>query len=242
MAKKKLSKQKHVLRLVGVVTLKVLLIFFLLSIISVLALKWIDPFTSSVMMQRKISSIFSSDENSTIHYNWVDYDDISVNAKLAVVAAEDQNFPYHFGFDIEQIGKAINESQQGRRLRGASTITQQVAKNLFLWSGKSFIRKGFEAYFTILMESFWSKRRILEVYLNITEMGNMIFGISAAGEKYFNRSAEKLTKEQAALIAAILPNPVKYSAKNPTSYILKRKAWITNQMSSLGGNSYIEGL
>lgn len=242
MAKKKLSKQKQVLRLIGVVTLKVLLIFFLLSVISVLALKWIDPFTSSVMMQRKISSIFSSDENSTIHYNWVDYDDISVNAKLAVVAAEDQNFPYHFGFDIEQIGKAINESQQGRRLRGASTITQQVAKNLFLWSGKSFIRKGFEAYFTILIESFWSKRRILEVYLNITEMGNMIFGISAAGEKYFNRSAEKLTKEQAALIAAILPNPVKYSAKNPTSYILKRKAWITNQMSSLGGNSYIEGL
>ncbi len=242
MAKKKLSKQKQVLRLIGVVTLKVLLIFFLLSVISVLALKWIDPFTSSVMMQRKISSIFSSDKNSAIHYNWVDYDDISVNAKLAVVAAEDQNFPYHFGFDIEQIGKAINESQRGRRLRGASTITQQVAKNMFLWSGKSFIRKGFEAYFTVLIESFWSKRRILEVYLNITEMGNMIFGISAAGEKYFNRSAEKLTKEQAALIAATLPNPVKYSVKNPSSYILKRKAWITNLMSSLGGSSYIEGL
>ena len=242
MSKKKISKHKQVLRLIGVVALKVLIIFFLLSIISVLALKWIDPFTSSVMMQRKISSIFSSDENSTIHYNWVDYDDISVNAKLAVIAAEDQNFPYHFGFDFEQIGRAINESQRGRRLRGASTITQQVAKNMFLWSGKSFIRKGFEAYFTVLLESFWSKRRILEVYLNITEMGNMIFGIGAAGKKYFNRSAAKLTKEQAALIAAILPNPIKYSAKNPSSYILKRKVWITKQMSSLGGSSYIEGL
>ncbi len=242
MAKKKLSKQKQVLRLIGVVTLKVLIVFFLLSIISVLALKWIDPFTSSVMMQKKISSIFSSDENSTIQYNWVNYDDISVNAKLAVVAAEDQNFPYHFGFDIEQIGKAINESQQGRRLRGASTITQQVAKNLFLWNGKSFIRKGFEAYFTLLIELFWSKRRILEVYLNVTEMGYMVFGISAAGKKYFNRSAAKLTKKQAALIAAILPNPVKYSVKNPSGYILKRKAWITKQMRLLGGSSYIEGL
>jgi len=242
MAKKKLSKQKQVLRLIGVVALKVLLIFFLLSAISVIALKWIDPFTSSIMMQRKISSIFSSDENTTIHYNWVNYDDISVNAKLAVVAAEDQNFPFHFGFDIEQIGKAINESQKGRRLRGASTITQQVAKNLFLWNGKSFIRKGFEAYFTVLVESFWSKRRILEVYLNITEMGNMIFGIGAAGKKYFNRSAAKLTKEQAALIAATLPNPVKYSVTHPTKYILKRKNWILNQMKSLGGNSYLENI
>lgn len=239
MSKKKLTKQKRALRLIGVVALKVLLIFFLLSIISVFALKWIDPFTSSIMMQRKISSIFSSDESSTIHYNWVNYDDISANAKLAVVAAEDQNFPYHFGFDIEQIGKAINESQKGRRLRGASTITQQVAKNLFLWNGKSFIRKGFEAYFTILIEAFWSKRRILEVYLNITEMGNMIFGIGAAGKKYFNRSAAKLTKEQAALIAAILPNPVKYSVTHPTKYMLKRKYWILNQMKSLGGKSYL---
>ncbi len=242
MAKKKLSKRKQVLRLIGLVALKVLLIFFLLSIISVFALKWIDPFTSSVMMQRKISSIFSSDENTTIHYSWVNYDAISVNAKLAVVAAEDQNFPYHFGFDFEQIGRAINESQKGRRLRGASTITQQVAKNLFLWNGKSFIRKGFEAYFTVLLESFWSKRRILEVYLNITEMGKMMFGISAAGKKYFNRSAAKLTKEQAALIAAILPNPVKYSVTHPSDYTLKRKNWILNQMKSLGGNSYLENI
>jgi len=242
MAKKKVSKQKKVLRQIGIVTLKVLIIFFFVSIISVLALKWIDPFTSSVMMQRKISSLFSSDKNSTIYYEWDNYDDISVNAKLAVVAAEDQNFPYHFGFDFEQLGKAINESQRGRRLRGASTITQQVAKNLFLWNDKSFIRKGFEAYFTALIEFFWSKRRILEVYLNIAEMGNMIFGIGAAGKKYFNRTASKLTKDQAALIAATLPNPVKYSAKNPSSYILRRKRWILNQMKSLGGNSYLESI
>jgi len=240
MAKKKLSKQKKVLRKIGIVTLKVVLIFFFVSIISILALKWIDPFTSSVMMQKQIASLFSSDKNSTIYYEWVNYEDISVNAKLAVIAAEDQNFPYHIGFDFEQLGKAINESQKGRRLRGASTITQQVAKNLFLWNGKSFVRKGFEAYFTVLIEFFWSKRRILEVYLNIAEMGNMIFGISTAGKKYFNRTAAKLTKEQAALIAATLPNPVKYSPKNPSSYILKRKKWILNQMKSLGGNSYLE--
>jgi monofunctional biosynthetic peptidoglycan transglycosylase len=240
MAKKKLSKKKKILRQIGIVTLKVLIILFFVSIISVVALKWIDPFTSSVIMQKKISSIFSSDENSTIYYNWVNYDDISVSVKLAVIAAEDQNFPYHLGFDFEQIGKAINESQRGRRLRGASTITQQVAKNLFLWNGKSFLRKGFEAYFTVLIEFFWSKRRILEVYLNITEMGKMIFGIGAAGKKYFNRTAAKLTKGQAALIAAILPNPLKYSVTHPSAYTLRRKNWILNQMKSLGGDSYLE--
>jgi monofunctional biosynthetic peptidoglycan transglycosylase len=239
MSKKKVSKQKQALQLIGRLTLKIVIIFFLISVVAVLALKWIDPFTSSVMMQRKISSIFSSDKNSAIHYRWVNYDDISVNAKLAVVAAEDQNFPYHIGFDFEQIGKAVNENQRGRRMRGASTITQQVAKNLFLWNGKSLIRKGFEAYFTVLIEFFWSKRRILEVYLNITEMGNMIFGISAAGKKYFNRTASKLTKDQAALIAAILPNPLKYSVTHPSGYTLKRKNWILNQMKSLGGNSYL---
>ncbi|MBT8387779.1 MAG: monofunctional biosynthetic peptidoglycan transglycosylase [Ignavibacteria bacterium] len=240
MTKNKLSKQKKVLRRIGIVALKILIVFFFLSLISVLALKWVDPFTSSVMMQKKISSLFSSEKSSTIHYSWVNYDDISGNAKLAVIAAEDQNFPYHIGFDFEQIGKAINENQRGKKMRGASTITQQVAKNLFLWNGKSFIRKGFEAYFTVLIEFFWSKRRILEVYLNITEMGNMIFGISASGKKYFERSAAKLTNEQAALIASILPNPLKYSAKNPSSYILKRKKWILNQMKSLGGDSYLE--
>ena len=240
MSKKKLSKQKQVLQLIGRLTLKVVIIFFLISVVAVLTLKWIDPFTSSIMIQRKITSIFSSDKSSTINYSWVNYDDISVNAKLAVIAAEDQNFPYHIGFDFEQIGKAINENQRGRRMRGASTITQQVAKNLFLWNGKSFIRKGFEAYFTVLIEFFWSKRRILEVYLNITEMGNMIFGISASGKNYFKRSAAKLTNEQAALIVAILPNPLKYSVTHPSGYTLKRKNWILNQMKSLGGNSYLE--
>lgn len=242
MSKKKIRKRKQVLWLIGKVTLKILITFVLVSIISVLSLQWIDPSTSSIMMQRKIAAIFSSDESSTIYYSWVNYDDISVHAKLAVIAAEDQNFPYHLGFDFEQMGKAITQNQKGKRLRGASTITQQVAKNLFLWNSKSFIRKGFEAYFTILIETFWSKRRILEVYLNITEMGKMIFGIGAAGKKYFNRSAAKLTMEQAALIAAILPNPVKYSVRNPSGYILKRRAWIITQMNSLGGSSYIEGL
>ncbi len=242
MSKKKKNKWKKVFRAIYKTAIKVVIIFFLFSIFSVLLLQWVDPSTSSIMIQRKISAIFSSEQSSTIYFSWVDYDDISVNAKLAVIAAEDQNFPHHFGFDLKQIEKAINQSQRGRRLRGASTITQQVAKNLFLWEGKSFIRKGFEAYFTLLLEIFWSKQRILEVYLNIAEMGNMIFGIDAASQKYYNRMPSKLTKEQAALIAAVLPNPIKYSVVNPSGYTLRRKNWITTQMESLGGGKYIEKL
>jgi monofunctional biosynthetic peptidoglycan transglycosylase len=136
----------------------------------------------------------------------------------------------------------MKDHERGRRLRGASTITQQVAKNLFLWEGRSFIRKGFEAYFTVLIELLWSKERILEVYLNIIETGDMIFGIGAASQIYFKKLPLKLTRSQAALIAATIPNPIRFSAKRPSGYVLRRQGWILRQMSSLGGVDYLKNL
>ena len=222
--------------------LKVFLGFLLISIILVLLLKWLNPLTSSIMIQRQVEAIVTFKERQLVAYEWFSYDDISKQMALAVVAAEDQNFPTHFGFDFEQIEKAIEQYERGRRLRGASTITQQVAKNLFLWEGRSFIRKGLEAYFTMLIEVLWSKKRILEVYLNVVEMGDMIFGVGAATQIYFKKLPEKLTRNQAALLTATIPNPVRFSVRRPSAYILRRQNWILGQMSSLGGIEYIKNL
>ena len=211
-----------------------------ISLLQVLYLKWSDPSTSSVMIQRQIKSIFT--DSKEVYYKWFNYDDISKEMALAVVAAEDQNFPNHFGFDFEQINKAIKEQKWRGRLRGASTITQQVAKNLFLWEGKSFVRKGLETYYTMLIEMFWTKRRILEVYLNIAETGNNNFGVGVASEIYFKKLPEKLTPSESALIAAVLPNPVRFSVKNPSVYVRSRQQWIMRQMESLGGTAYIKDI
>lgn len=192
------------------------------------------------MIQRQIKSIIT--DSKEVYYKWFNYDDISKEVALAVVAAEDQNFPNHFGFDFEQINKAIKEQKWRGRLRGASTITQQVAKNLFLWEGKSFIRKGLEAYYTMLLEALWTKRRILEVYLNIAETGKNNFGVGVASEIYFNKLPKKLTRSESALIAAVLPNPVRFSVKKPSIYVRSRQQWIMGQMESLGGTSYIKDL
>src|SRR3990170_3240644 len=154
---------------------------------------------------------------------------------LAVIAAEDQNFPFHFGFDFEQIEKAIEQSNRGRRLRGASTITQQVAKNLFLWEGRSFIRKGLEAYFYVLLELFWPKRRILEVYLNIAEFGDGTHGVYAAAKTFFGKHPSELTPSEAALLAAVLPHPKHLHANTPSPYVEERARWIEEQMEQLGG-------
>ena len=194
------------------------------------------------MIQRKIEAVVTFKDRQMIAYEWFSYNDISKQMAIAVVAAEDQNFPFHFGFDFEQIEKAIEQSNRGRKLRGASTITQQVAKNLFLWEGRSFIRKGFEAYFTVLLELLWSKERILEVYLNIIETGDMIFGVGAASQIYFKKLPSKITRSQAALIAATIPNPKRFSARNPSGYIFRRQSWILGQMSSLGGTAYLKNL
>ena len=242
MAKKKKFNLKQTIKKLPKIILKIFLWFIFLSIFFVLLLKWINPPTSSIMIQRKIEAVVTFKDRQMIAYEWFSYDDISKQMAIAVVAAEDQNFPFHFGFDFEQIEKAIEQSNRGRKLRGASTITQQVAKNLFLWEGRSFIRKGFEAYFTVLLELLWSKERILEVYLNIIETGDMIFGVGAASQIYFKKLPAKLTRSQAALIAATIPNPKRFSARNPSGYIFRRQSWILGQMSSLGGTSYLKNL
>jgi monofunctional biosynthetic peptidoglycan transglycosylase len=167
--------------------------------------------------------------------NWVANEKISNKLELAVVCSEDQNFLNHHGFDFTAIKKAMKHNEKSKRVRGASTISQQTAKNVFLWQGRSWIRKGFEVYFTFLIETFWSKERILEVYLNVIEMGDGIYGAEAASQAYFNKPASKLNSSQAALIAAVLPNPIKYSAKKPGPFIHRRQQWIIRQMNYWGG-------
>jgi monofunctional biosynthetic peptidoglycan transglycosylase len=235
---KKVSFGKRILNIFKWI-LKFAVIFFVSTVLLVFAMRWINPVTSSIMVQRQISGLFKG-EFELIKYHWVSYDDVSKYMPIAIVAAEDQNFPKHFGFDFKQIEKALKENQRGRRVRGASTITQQVAKNLFLWEGKSFVRKGIEAYFTLLIELLWDKQRILEVHMNIAEMGDKIFGVGTASVAYFKRPAANLNIRQAALLAAILPNPLKYSAVKPSGYVRGRQNWIVRQINSLGGPEYLK--
>ena len=220
--------------------LKICLVAFIASLVLVLLFKWVAPPTSSFMMQKMLAGLFSSGSAESVHYQWVGYDEISSYAKIAVVAEEDQNFPNHSGFDFEAIEKAWNQSKKGKRLRGASTISQQVAKNLFLWPGRSYFRKALEAYFTVLIEAIWSKQRILEVYLNIAQMGEWVFGVGAASEIYFHVPASRLSRQQSALLAAVLPNPERYSVSKPSSYVRYRQRWILKQMSQLGGTNYLD--
>lgn len=206
---------------------------FALSIIVVILFRFIPLPTSSFMIQQWITNLF--DENSgSLKYDWVRFDDISDNIKLAVIAAEDQKFIDHFGFDLDEIEKAFEQNKRKKRIRGASTITQQTAKNIFLWSGKSYIRKGLEVYFTILLELFWSKKRILEVYLNIAEMGKNIYGVGAASKYFYKINPKRLNIQQSSLLAASLPNPKRYNIKYPSIYVQRRAAWIQIQMRQLG--------
>ncbi len=213
-----------------------LAVCLLLSLAPVIALRWITPPTSAVMLQRILV------EGQELDYQWVPLSQITPQAALAVVAAEDQKFPYHWGFDLQSIRNAVENNARGHRLRGASTLTQQVARNLFLWQGRSYLRKGLEAWFTLLLELCWSKQRILEVYLNIAETGPQTFGIQAAARRYFGQSASTLTREQAALIAAVLPNPLRFHADRPSGYILSRRDHILQQMSQLGGPAYLQNI
>ena len=208
----------------------------LISIIPVLVFRWVAPPTSAVMLTRTLIEAEQQD------YQWVPLAHISADLPLAVVASEDQKFPDHFGFDISAIKDAVEQHAQGRRLRGASTLTQQVARNLFLWQGRSFLRKGLEAWLTVLLELLWSKERILEVYLNIAETGKQTFGVQAASLKFFSRPASAVTREQAALLAAVLPNPLRFQAKRPSAYVIKRRNEILGQMAQLGGRAYLKGI
>ncbi|MGB7217744.1 MAG: monofunctional biosynthetic peptidoglycan transglycosylase [Vicinamibacterales bacterium] len=200
-----------------------LAIWLVVTMGSVLALRWYRPPTSAVMW-------LEPGPIGAIDYRWVDRSRISVNAAHAVIAAEDQKFLEHWGFDVDQINDAIETYRDGGRLRGASTITQQVAKNLFLWNGGGFVRKALEGYFAVIIEAFWPKERILEMYLNVAEFGPRIFGIEAAAERTFGTSASRLTRPQAALLAAVLPNPKRLLAANPSEYVRMRQAEISDQM------------
>jgi monofunctional glycosyltransferase len=216
-------------------TLSVLLVFFLIFSIGLCALlRWLPPPTSAFMLYRHYEDLIDNGSFKATHYRWANAKNISPFAASAVMASEDQHFPEHSGFDLDSIQSSIDVYVDGGKLRGASTISQQVAKNLFLTPAKSFIRKGIEAWFTILIEVLWSKERILEVYLNIAEFGDHLFGIEAASQRYFGVSARSINRSQAALLAATLPNPILLKAAYPSAYLLRRQRWILRQMSNLG--------
>jgi len=213
------------------------------SVLLVLPLRWLPPLTSSFMLQQYVQPVGSeTKQSSVIQYDWVAFENISPNMALAVVAGEDQKFPLHNGFDLSAIRQALRDWQRGKSLRGASTISQQVAKNLYLWPGRSFTRKGLEAWFTLLLESLWSKQRILEIYLNIAEFGDRTFGVEAASRRFFNKSAARLNRQESALLAAVLPGPYLYRVDAPSAQVRRRQNWILKQMRQLGGPKYLDEL
>ncbi len=208
--------------------------FFITSILSVIIFRWLPIPVTPLMLIRCVEQKMDGKELK-LKKHWVSFDELSPNLQLAVVCSEDQNFIKHNGFDFEAIDRAMEYNENHKKTRGASTISQQTAKNVFLWSGRSWVRKGFEVYFTFLIETIWNKQRIMEVYLNVIEMGDGIYGADAAAKIYFHKSAKDLTKPEACLIAAVLPNPRKFSVVNPGAYILSRKDWMLHQMSLWGG-------
>lgn len=218
-----------------------ILLFMGLSIGLVLLLRWLPVPVTALMVERRVASWFDPKPYSS-HHDWVPLSAIAPCMGAAVIAAEDQNFPDHFGFDWAAIEKALAHNEHSRRKRGASTVSQQTAKNLFLWESRSWLRKGFEVYFTLLLELGWSKQRILEVYLNSVEFGDGIYGVEAAARKFFAKPAKALRPGEAALLAAVLPNPRKFRAEAPSAYLRGRQGWILRQMEQLGGVQVVRAL
>ena len=217
-----------------------ILCWLLLSSIAVLTLRFVPPPLSGFMAQRWIAGVIGRDGFVWLRYRWVPINKVSSNLPISLVAAEDQKFPIHHGFDIDAIRSALGDAEDGERLRGASTISQQVAKNLFLWNGRSFVRKGIEAYYTVLIEALWPKRRIVEMYLNIAEFGDGIYGAATASEAYFGTSPDRLSARQSALLAAVLPNPRKFQVSPASPYVQRRASWIERQARQLGGAEYLQ--
>ncbi|HET8898640.1 MAG TPA: monofunctional biosynthetic peptidoglycan transglycosylase [Rhodanobacteraceae bacterium] len=213
--------------------------WFVATIGVVLLLRFVPPPTSAFMLERRVAAWRQGEHDFRLRQHWVPWSRLSPWLPLAMVAGEDQKFPFHHGFDVGAIQDALAEADDGGRLRGASTISQQTAKNLFLWGGRSFVRKGLEAYFTVLLEVLWPKQRILEVYANIAELGDGIYGADAASRAYFGHPAASLSPHQAALLAATLPNPRRLHADRPSAYVARRAAWIERQMRQLGGPAYL---
>lgn len=210
-----------------------------LTWLCVLILRFVPPVTSAFMLERRLSALTHGERGFALKYQWIPFSKVSSDLPIALVAAEDQKFPVHHGFDLQAIADALDEAEEGERLRGASTISQQTAKNLFLWNGRSFVRKGLEAYFTVLLELTWPKRRILEVYLNIAEFGDGIYGAQAASQQFFGKPAAQLGAHESALLASVLPNPKKLRADRPSAYVARHAEWVERQVRQLGGAGYL---
>jgi len=217
-------------------------LFLVGSVVSVLALRWIHPWTTAFMIQARVEAALRGEHDYQTDYRWVPYREISPQLAIAVVAAEDQKFPIHAGFDFDAIQDAIEDQADGGPARGASTISQQVAKNLWLWPGRSWLRKGIEAYFTVLIETLWPKRRILEIYLNVAEFGPGVFGAGAASQRFFGEPPARLDREEAARLAAVLPSPRRMHADRPSDYVRLRADKIESEAARLGGPAYLRAL
>jgi monofunctional biosynthetic peptidoglycan transglycosylase len=215
--------------------------FLIVSIGSVVIFKFVPIPITITMIDQKIDALFS-EGSSELYYDWVSYDEMSKEIPIALVAAEDQKFPDHFGFDVAAIKKAYNNNQKGKKLRGGSTISQQTAKNVFCWQSRGYVRKGLETYFTFLIEVIWGKKRILEVYANVAEMGKLTFGVEAASQKFYGKPATKLSRKEAARLAAVLPSPKKWSAAKPGPYVSRRTSAIARGIRQLGGAGYLKDL
>ena len=226
------SKNKSFFSRLGRLVRNLVILFFAISIGWVVLARFVPVYVTPLMFIRTVEALAAGEAPRNTK-DWVSIDKISHNMVQAVVASEDNLFVQHHGFSVTDIEKAIKHNKKGKRIRGGSTISQQTAKNVFLWPKRSYLRKGLEAYFTVLIELFWSKERIMEVYLNVIEMGDGVYGVQAAAQTYFNKDALQLTKSQSALIAACLPNPRKYSVSNPTSYIQRRKSKIVSLMGKI---------
>ncbi|HET9108805.1 MAG TPA: monofunctional biosynthetic peptidoglycan transglycosylase [Steroidobacteraceae bacterium] len=213
--------------------------WLVLTIVPVLLLRWIRPVTSAFMLEARIEALRAGEKGYRTDYRWVSLEHISPQAAIAVIASEDQTFPYNYGFDFHSIRSAVRAAEHGARLRGASTISQQVARNLFLWPSRSWVRKGIEAYFTVLLEVLWPKERILEVYLNVAQFGRGIYGVEAAARRFYHEPASRLTAGQAALLAAVLPDPVHWHVERPSRFVAWKQQWILTQMRNLGGTAYL---
>lgn len=229
-------------RLIRTMLISLILSLFLLSVGWVLIYRWLPPPATLHMITRRAKAGKENVPDKYINYHFVSLQEVSAQVPLALIAAEDQLFIKHHGFDFEAIQGAFKNNRKKNRVVGGSTISQQVAKNVFLWHGRSYLRKAVEAYFTLLIELLWDKARIMEVYLNVAEMGNRVFGIEAAAQTYFKKSPKNLSASQAALIAAVLPNPVKYSVKKPSAAILRKRRRITLNMRRLGGVAHVKPL
>jgi monofunctional biosynthetic peptidoglycan transglycosylase len=213
-----------------------------LPVLCIVALRWLNPVTSAFMIEARLGALFSGVSDYRHRYEWVDLEQISPQAAIAVIASEDQQFAFHDGFDFKSIREAVRSNARGKKVRGASTISQQVAKNLFLWSGGGYFRKGLEAGCTLLIELLWPKERILEVYLNVAEFGRGTYGVEAAAQHFYHRPARRLNRYQGAMLAGVLPNPQRFRVEAPSRYVLSRRDWILQQMAGLGGTSYLEAL